>query len=279
MMWPCVTTFTTSWQNACSSWPLQKRKKARHIDFLPLGDRDGFEEDAVMRHPSNAGASGVPDSYYARAAFTLVELLVIVAILGVLAVLLFPTIQSSIASGDRAACLNNLKTLHAGVTLFAADRDGQILSANAGRDGTLPQFRVDIHPYLSPGAASAKDEGYFYCRAALRARKVNFSESTITYGYNGSLGYPNYTPPRLMRLNEILNPSKTMMIMDGRYANPTIWNFAVGPGNNRRPQPEDFVHSGKVNVVYVDGHVSALEPGDLPTDSNDVFWDAKGTVP
>jgi len=259
--------------------PATAPKIARRMAFLPLSKRCFLLNDDCMPAPRNVGLTSPFGSFALRAAFTLVELLSVTAILAILAALAFPVARMSIAAGDRAACLHNLKNLHAGVVLFAADNNGQILAANSGADNSLPQFRVELQPYLSTGEGPAREEKYFFCRAALRARNVSFSEPTITYGYNGSLSYPTAQPPRLMRLNEILQPAKTMMIMDGRFASPTIWNFLVGPGANRRPQPLDFVHGGSVNAVYVDGHVSTLKPEDLPADGKDVFWDPKGTVP
>lgn len=254
-------------------------KIARRMAFLPLSGRCFLLNDVRMPAPRNAESTSPFVLYDLRAAFTLLELLAVTAILAILAALALSVVRMSIAAGDRTACLHNLKTLHAGVMLFAAENNGQIVAANSGSDNSLPQFRVHLQPYLSNGEGPAKEEKYFFCRAALRARNVNFSEPTITYGYNGSLSYPTAQPPRLMRLNEISQPGKTMMIMDGRFARPTIWNLVVGPGANRRPQPADFVHDGRVNAIYVDGHASTLNPEELPADSKDVFWNAKDSVP
>lgn len=258
---------------------LAARKNALRIRFLPLVGRPGVEEPAGVSLPRSCDSRAALARPDAPSAFTLVELLVVIAILAILVALAFPLVRNSIAAGDRAACVHNLKTLSAGVMLYAADNSGRIPAGNFGSDKSLPMFRLALPPYLPTGAANFKDEKYFHCRAALRARKVPFSQPTVTYGFNGQLGHQNASPPRLMLLTEIANPSKTMMIMDGRYALPTIWNFEVSPTKNRVLQPEDFVHGGKANVAYVDGHVATLGPDDLPDDKNDVFWNPKGVVP
>ena len=249
-------------------------KNARRMHFLPLVGRVGLEEPAGMPFPRNFNLHAAL-ARRPRSAFTLVELLVVIAILAILVALAFPFVRSSIAAGDRAACVQNLKALSAGVMLFAADNNGEIPI-----DGKA--FRLTLQPYLRGSSGGLMDHNeilsYYHCRAALRARSVSLREPTVTYGYNGSLGYPNASPPRRMRMIEINHPAKTMMIMDGRKS-ATIWFFEVGPGNQRRLQPEDFVHGGKVNAAYVDGHVAALSPADLPASGNDVFWSPKGVVP
>lgn len=65
-----------------------------------------------------------PASY--RRAFTLVELLVVVAIIAVLAALLLPTLASAKERARRAACMSNLRQIGLAIQSYAYDYGGRI---------------------------------------------------------------------------------------------------------------------------------------------------------
>ena len=57
----------------------------------------------------------------ARQAFTLVELLVVIAIIAILAALLLPALSAAKAKAQRIACVNNLKQINLMFQMYTDD--------------------------------------------------------------------------------------------------------------------------------------------------------------
>ena len=69
-----------------------------------------------------------------KRAFTLIELLVVTAIIAILASLLLPVLAHSKTLAQGAFCLNNLKQLTLGWTMYADDARGNLAYNMAGTE-------------------------------------------------------------------------------------------------------------------------------------------------
>jgi prepilin-type N-terminal cleavage/methylation domain-containing protein len=65
-------------------------------------------------------------------AFTLIELLVVIAIIAILAGMLLPVLGRAKESGRRIACVNNLRQLTLGMTVYAMDNADKVVEARFG---------------------------------------------------------------------------------------------------------------------------------------------------
>src|ERR1039457_17999 len=59
-------------------------------------------------------------------AFTLTELLLVIAIIAILAALLMPALATAKSKGKQTACLNNLRQLVLSFQMYSADNDGKL---------------------------------------------------------------------------------------------------------------------------------------------------------
>jgi prepilin-type N-terminal cleavage/methylation domain-containing protein len=88
-----------------------------------------------------------------RAAFTIIELLIVLAIIGTLIALLLPAVQRVRDAAYRTVSMNNLRQISLGSTNFAENHGGQF----PGLSGWVPDhlfesFFVAIMPYVEQGS-------------------------------------------------------------------------------------------------------------------------------
>jgi len=117
----------------------------------------------------------VPNASW-RKKFTLVELLVVIALVGILTALLLPALGKARETARRIQCANNLKQIGSAIAMYADDYHGYTYAyANVGWD---PR---GWNLYLNQKFPTSKPEGMYVCPSA-QAPVVGASWYFSSYG-------------------------------------------------------------------------------------------------
>ena len=226
----------------------------------------------------SAGGSTPFGGFPRRSAFTLVELLVAIAVVGILAALLFPALERSRDAARTAACASNLRQLAAAALSYAGEHRGQFPWGMRIEGGEMAcwDFVVGADGAARPGLiwdhVPGEDAKRVLQCPAFLGGAANWSGDPFTgYNYNCSYvgkveGDPGARAAPAL-LSQVEDPARTALFGDGQYAGgankfmraPVREKAFDGSGSGvREAGTQGFRHRGRTNVAFCDGHVETL---------------------
>lgn len=223
-----------------------------------------------------------------RRAFTLIELLTVIAIIGILAAIIIPVTAKVRESARRTDCASNLRQIGSALFLYAADNGNKLPPVSTvwpPNSGDTSWGRA-IWNYAGYSNASYRspdndligrdgdDRNIFHCAvtksapvAAPTVSEVNANR--FSYGLNSfpltkTLGWVSAYKTSPIPLAQIATPSRTAMV------NET--SFCLGGFEGYYQNHGMVPHSTGSNVLFYDGHVEWRTFSSLPTVFSDIFW-------
>ncbi len=197
-------------------------------------------------------------------AFTLVELLTTVAIIGVLAALLFPAGARMVEASRAAKCTNNLRQLGIAALAWSAENDGYMIPCDSDPATNSAYWPTVLAPYVNLDFAVGdpkKQPSLYRCPSSESHFSADEKQAYFVSYRANQLGsgksYGHFGPPTnyyMLKLSAV-NPATFPLLVDGA-PRAKAWRgwFGFSQGDK---DLIGFYHEERANRLYLDGHVDS----------------------
>ncbi len=192
--------------------------------------------------------------------FTLIELMVVMAIIAILASWLLPALGRAKAKAHDTVCVNNLRQLGIATRLYAEENDNRLPRAEIlptqpiDPQNPLPRICDVLAPYVGKAAGTnTASPSVFKCPTD---KVVYFTTEGSSYEWNADLNGRPIDETRTSQLH-------LKIVSEGNVVQETNRVLSFQPDTTPLLLDYEEFHSprsksGK-NVVFMDGHVAPLE--------------------
>ena len=194
-------------------------------------------------------------------AFTLIELLLVIAVIGILASLLLPALSRAKASARSLTCMNNIRQLGVASNVYMSDlgRYPDILEWLYPKSAPYDLTRGRLFPYC-------KNKTVYLCpqdKADLEKARPPLSAAPtrdFSYALNCMMCHAH-------DVTSVLSPSQTVMFLEATNLLTPVNVPGVGlvaappPAPATQPVPSNLIafrHNRRAQLLFVDTHVAKM---------------------
>jgi len=189
--------------------------------------------------------------------FTLIEMLVVIAIIALLVSILTPAVNRALENARRVGCISNLRSLGQATLTYVVDNNQRIpfikAASGPGSGYANPPWYHLLAPYAGAEVRTAISleagtDKVFRCPAQRGNFSVSYGPSIGAFVEGNSYLY----------YYQILAPSEKVWLLDVRTGSVYFLNPAIPSEYWADPR-----HRDQVNMLYFDGHVGSASLKDL----------------
>jgi prepilin-type N-terminal cleavage/methylation domain-containing protein len=197
-----------------------------------------------------------------KAGFTLVELLLVVAILSILAGLLLPMAGRALKAARGISCLNNLRQCASAEHMYADDYKDYLPPAALPGSTSWRTFHLAVivnYLQVAKETMQAKQgpqicpsfvNPFTYDTPEMRLWFRPSATNEIYYSYPGTryMNAADIFVTNPARRARVANPSETLLLSDGRSTTTDFWT-----------QSFYVIHNNCFNAAWLDGHTTSVK--------------------
>ena len=182
-----------------------------------------------------------------KSGFSLVEVLLVIAIIAVLLSILFPVTRAAINSSRNTGCVSNLRALHLAFNSYATDNNDCFPPYRS--EGTPWPLLIQNYLSIYPGTQPGGKQGITYCPSTKMTDNGERVDNRAIYLRDAGQWKTDYNAnPNVCFTEESANKRATMK-------GSMVFLFEGAGGVNLSISYNR--HAGMFNTLFVDGHVEA----------------------
>lgn len=218
-----------------------------------------------------------------KRAFTLIEMLVVIAIVAILAALVLPALSRAKTGALRTTCTDNLLQINLGTHLYAADYSDTLPSEPGVIATTFATnhysifYKELVKSYVGLHGTSSPQDKVFACPADTfyydfpslvyesKSLHDQFDSDYSSYGFSGANAFTNWPPPDFLnetgwpgvfglKESSVKDPARTLLLTELSAFFCWSWHQPVS-----KPSGQVGVNNAKSIVSFVDGHATYIE--------------------